>query len=347
MIAAAAGALAIGLSLGLFGSGGSILAVPVLIYLLGQDEKLAIAGSLAIVAAVAAAGAIEASRRGAVAWRAAVLFAGAGAGGSAVGALLGARSAAAIQLTVLGCVLLAAALAMAFGRVPAAGAPPASKRPAGKIAVDGILVGTLTGYVGVGGGFLIVPALTILGGLPLHLATGTSLLVIAVTAGSGFLWSLIGHPELAGQLDWPVLGAIAAVGMAGSLAGRRLAGRFDDRVLRRAFAAALVLLAVVVLRDALPGTLATPPIRAAAPGSRRDHRSAHPGQGAAAAVSARGNRRSLAPTVEYPEWKGSAPSAAATPESPRCSKPKRPGFIPWPGASAASVTPTTSCKIPS
>ncbi len=255
MIAAGFGALAIGLALGFLGSGGSILAVPVLIYLLGQEEKTAIAGSLAVVGAVAAAGAVEAALRRAVAWRAAVLFAAAGLAGSTVGALLGARSAGAMQLAVFGIVVLAAALAMALRRTPARGAPPASPRSAAKMALDGLLVGMLTGYVGVGGGFLIVPALTLLGGLPMALATGTSLVVIAVNAGSAFAWSLVARPQLAGTLDWPVLGAIASVGMVGSLAGRRLARRFEDRALRRAFAVALVLLALFVLRDALPRAL--------------------------------------------------------------------------------------------
>ncbi len=260
MIAAGLGALAIGLALGFLGSGGSILAVPVLIYLLGQEEKTAIVGSLAVVGAVAAAGAIEATVRHAVAWRAAGLFAVAGLAGSSVGALVGARSAGATQIAVFGFVALAAALAMAFRRAPDAGtqpgAQPTGQRSAGKMAIDGFLVGVLTGYVGVGGGFLIVPALTLLGGLPMVLATGTSLVVIAVNAGSGFAWSLVARPQLAGTLDWPVLGVIASVGMVGSLAGRRLARRFDDRALRRAFAVALVLLAVFVLRDTLPRALA-------------------------------------------------------------------------------------------
>ncbi len=259
MIAAALGALAIGLALGFLGSGGSILAVPVLIYLLHQEEKVAIAGSLAVVGAVAAAGAVDAARRGTVAWRAVTLFGGAGFVGSAVGALLGARSSGATQLTLFGLVLLAAAAAMAFRRQPQlldAVAPQTHSRSAGMMLLDGLLVGTLTGYVGVGGGFLIVPALTLLGGLPMFLATGTSLVVIAANAGSGFVWNLALHPDIAARLDWPVLGGIALVGMIGSLAGRRLARRFDDRALRRAFAAALVLLAAYVLRDALPRVVA-------------------------------------------------------------------------------------------
>lgn len=262
MIAAALGALAIGLALGFLGSGGSILAVPVLIYLLGQEEKVAIAGSLAVVGAVAAAGAIDAARRGAIAWRAVLLFGGAGFVGSSLGALLGARSSGTIQLALFGLVLIAAAVAMAFRRAPppsevlAAGASPTGQRSAGKMLLDGFLVGVLTGYVGVGGGFAIVPALTLLGGLPMSLATGTSLAVIAANAGTGFAWHLLLSPQLVRVLDWPVLGAIALVGMVGSLAGRHLSRRFDDRALRRAFAVALVLLAIFVLRDALPKLLA-------------------------------------------------------------------------------------------
>ena len=258
LIAAALGALAIGLALGFLGSGGSILAVPVLIYLLHQEEKVAIAGSLAVVGAVAAAGAVDAARRGAVAWRAVALFGGAGFVGSAIGALLGARSSGATQLTLFGLVLLAAAAAMAFRRAPQpldVLTPSPHRRSAGKMLLDGLLVGALTGYVGVGGGFLIVPALTLLGGLPMFLATGTSLVVIAANAGSGFVWNLALHPDLATRLDWPVLAGIALVGMIGSLAGRRLARRFDDRALRRAFAAALVLLAAYILRDAIPRVL--------------------------------------------------------------------------------------------
>ncbi len=259
LIAAALGALAIGLALGFLGSGGSILAVPVLIYLLHQDEKVAIAGSLAVVGAVAAAGAVDAAWRGAVAWRAVVLFGGAGFVGSAIGALLGAHSSGATQLTLFGLVLLAAATAMAFRRIPQpldTLIPQPPSRSGGRMVLDGLLVGALTGYVGVGGGFLIVPALTLLGGLPMFLATGTSLVVIAANAGSGFVWNLVLHPDLATRMDWPVLAGIALVGMVGSLAGRRLARRFDDRALRRAFAAALVLLAAFVLRDALPRAVA-------------------------------------------------------------------------------------------
>jgi len=124
------------------------------------------------------------------------------------------------------------------------------------IALGGLVVGALTGYVGVGGGFLIVPALVLLGGLPMSLATGTSLAIITLNAATGFVGQVAAHPGLLGALDAPLLAGIAGVGAAGSVAGRRLAGKFDDRTLRRVFAVALVLLALFLLRDALPEALA-------------------------------------------------------------------------------------------
>lgn len=159
-----------------------------LIYLLHQEEKVAIAGSLAVVGAVAAAGAVDAARRGAVAWRAVALFGGAGFVGSAIGAggraFLRGDPAHSVRPRVAG----------GSGSDGLSPCSPANRRPravarrrsAGKMLLDGLLVGALTGYV-VGGGFLIVPALTLLGGLPMFLATGTSLVVIAANAGSGFV----------------------------------------------------------------------------------------------------------------------------------------------------------------
>jgi len=258
VIAAAVGALALGLSLGFLGSGGSILAVPILVYLLGQPPKEAIAGSLAVVGIVALVGAIDAARRRAVAWRAVLLFGVAGVVGSAGGALLGSRSRGAVQLAAFGVVLLAAAGAMALRRPLAVPAEGEHHRSAPEMLLDGLIVGGLTGYLGVGGGFLIVPALVLLAGLPMSLATGTSLVIIALNCATGFATQLVLHPEYGGALDLPTLGSIAAVGAVGSLAGRHLAGLFDDRMLRRLFAAALVLLALYVLRQALPEALACP-----------------------------------------------------------------------------------------
>ncbi len=141
MIAAVAGGLALGLALGFLGSGGSILAVPILVYLLGQEPKVAIAGSLAVVGAVALAGALEAAWRGAVAWRAVLLFGLAGVFGSALGAAVGARSRGAVQLAVFGLVMLWVAAAMSFRRVATSSQDDVRRRSVPGLARDGLLVG--------------------------------------------------------------------------------------------------------------------------------------------------------------------------------------------------------------
>ncbi|MEO1086681.1 MAG: sulfite exporter TauE/SafE family protein, partial [Acidobacteriota bacterium] len=167
------GALAIGLSLGALGSGGSILTVPVLVYLVGQDEKTAIAGSLFIVGAIATAGGAQFAVRRLVSWRSVVLFGLPGMAGTLAGAWLGGLVSGTVQLGVFAMVMLLAAGLMF--RPPVGDTAESAPRAGGRVALDGLAVGVLTGFVGVGGGFLIVPALVLLGGLSMHLAVGTSL----------------------------------------------------------------------------------------------------------------------------------------------------------------------------
>ena len=152
------GAIAIGLSLGLLGSGGSILTVPVLVYLLDQPEKLAIAGSLAIVGAIAAAGSVPYIRSGLVNWRAVLLFGGPGMVGTYLGSWLAVFVSGAFQLTLFAVVMLAASVLMLrpIDLEKAGARHPASSRSAWKIPLDGLIVGIITGLVGVGGGFLRV-----------------------------------------------------------------------------------------------------------------------------------------------------------------------------------------------
>jgi hypothetical protein len=257
VILALLGALAIGLSLGLLGSGGSILTVPVLVYLLGQEEKVAIAGSLLVVGVVAAAGGAAAARRRLVDWRSVVVFGLPGMAGTWLGAVLSRHVAGTLQLAVFAGVMLVAAVAMAWP--PAASSPdaagglsPAGRRATGKVAADGLAVGLATGFVGVGGGFLIVPALVVLGGLPLPLAVGTSLAVIALKSATGFLGHLRVLADLGLSLDWPLLGLLSAVGVAGSLAGSRLGRHIPPRRLRRAFAVFLVVVATFILARSVP-----------------------------------------------------------------------------------------------
>jgi uncharacterized membrane protein YfcA len=238
------GALFVGLSLGLLGSGGSILTVPVLIFLIGEGEKVAIAESLAIVGAIALAGSMPYARRRLVDWRSVVLFGIPGMIGSYLGAAVSGYISGTTQLALFGFIMLAAAGLMVR--------PPRSDgitevRVAWKIAGDGLIVGVVTGLVGVGGGFLIVPALVLLGGLEMHRAVGTSLFIIALKSFTGFVKYLdvLGDLELA--VDWRLIGIFVVVGTAGSIVGNRLAARTPQTRLRQVFAAFLVAMGLFVL----------------------------------------------------------------------------------------------------
>ena len=247
------GALAIGLSLGLLGSGGSIITVPVLVYLVGQPEKIAIAGSLGVVGAIALVGALQNAARGRVDWRSVAWFGLPGMVGTYAGAWLSGYVHGAVQLTVFALIMLAAAVMM-FRRAryePAAG----SRRPLAKVVADGLAVGALTGFVGVGGGFLILPALVLLGGLGMHVAIGTSLAIIALNAFTGFAKHLHLLSLQGVSLDWKVLGTIALIGAVGSVAGSHFASRIPQAALRRVFAIFLVAMALFILYESGPRAL--------------------------------------------------------------------------------------------
>jgi uncharacterized membrane protein YfcA len=236
----------IGVSLGLLGGGGSILAVPVLVYVARVDVHAAIGMSLAVVGMTALVGGLVHARAGRVDLRAAALFGGAGM----LGAPLGAQATHAVAPRVL--LLLFAALMLAVGGLMLrgkAGARSGTPRPH-PVAVPaaGFGVGLLTGFLGVGGGFLIVPALTLLAGLPIHTAIGTSLLVIASNSAAGVL----GHLRQ-GEMPLRLTAAVTASAALGALAGVRLASSLDPARLRRAFAVFVVLVGLFLLaRNAFP-----------------------------------------------------------------------------------------------
>lgn len=240
------GALVVGLSLGLLGSGGSILTVPILVYALGQGEKKAIAGSLAIVAGISALAAIPYAVRRQIAWRSVLLFGLPGMAGAWAGSGIAEGLSGAVQLSIFAVVMLVAAgfmlrgpkVAETAGRVPRAG---------WKIALDGLGVGILTGLVGVGGGFLIVPALVLLGGLPMSLAVGTSLVIIAGNAATGFVAHLGTVRALDIELDARAILTFIAVGGLGALAGHTAGRRLPQATLRRIFAMGLLALGAYVL----------------------------------------------------------------------------------------------------
>ena len=243
------GALAIGITLGLLGSGGSILTVPVLVYLLDQPEKVAIAGSLAIVGAIALIAAVPYARQRLIDWRSVLLFGLPGMAGTWTGAWAAQFVSGALQLLVFAFVMLAAAWSM-FRAAPAAdGQGP---REAWKVVIDGLAVGALTGFVGVGGGFLIVPALVLLGGLTMQRAIATSLLIIAMKSAAGF-WKYLSVLAATGlALDWNVIGVFIVIGGLGSFAGNLVSNRLPQSVLRRGFAIFLVLMAVFIIWRTLP-----------------------------------------------------------------------------------------------
>lgn len=246
------GALAIGLSLGLLGSGGSIITVPVLVYLVGQPDKIAIAGSLGVVGAVALVGALQNAVKGQLHWRSVLWFGVPGMAGTYAGSWLSGLVSGAMQLAVFALVMLAASVMM-FRR--ARYEPHGRPHPVPLLIVQGLAVGVLTGFVGVGGGFLILPALVLLGGLGMHMAIGTSLAIIALNAFTGFFkhMAMLAHEGLA--LDWKVLGTFVLIGAVGSIAGSRFASRVPQATLRRVFAVFLVLMAVFILYENGPRVL--------------------------------------------------------------------------------------------
>ena len=247
------GALVIGLTLGLLGSGGSTITVPVLIYLVGHGAKESIAESMAIVGLISIAAAIPYARTKQVDWRSVWYFGIPGMLGTFIGAWLGGIAAESVQLVVFGVVLLAAAYSIL--RKPKGGsdqneAVELYRSPIWKIAVEGTVVGIVTGFVGVGGGFLIVPALVVLGRLPLRLAIGTSLIIIAMKAAVGFAryeQYLLSHNL---SVDVQTVITFAAIGVVGSVIGRSINARLNQRVLRHVFAGLLILLGgFVVVRE--------------------------------------------------------------------------------------------------
>ncbi len=252
MLLAWIGAILIGLALGMLGSGGSILTVPILVYLVGEPDKLAIAESLAIVGLIALVGAIPYGLKRQIDWVNVVWFGLPGMVGTYLGAYLSKWVPGAWQLGLFAVVMLLAAYLM-FRPQQQVAQP--QKRSHLKIILDGLVVGVLTGLVGVGGGFLIVPALVLLGGLPMHLAVGTSLLVVAMKSASGFYKYLHLLPEQGYNVHWDIVLLFAALGIVGSLFGGRLAASIPQLTLRRGFAGFLVVMGIFILWQNLPKVL--------------------------------------------------------------------------------------------
>jgi uncharacterized membrane protein YfcA len=233
----------IGLSLGMLGGGGSILTVPIFVYVLGFDAKEAIAMSLAVVGATSLFGALSHWRAGNVNLRVAVIFGLVAMAGTYAGARLAVFFSGAAQLTLFALVMLLAAFFMFRDRTPRTGAPSRDvPMPLLLIVVEGLAVGVLTGLVGVGGGFLIVPALVLLGRLPMKQAIGTSLLVIALKSFAGFL----GYLDQV-EVQWGFMAGFTAVAIAGILLGTWLVRFVPQHALRRSFAVFLIIMGAFIL----------------------------------------------------------------------------------------------------
>lgn len=238
----------IGLSLGLLGGGGSILTVPMLVYLVGQTPQAAVTASLAIVGANSALGAIFHRAQGTLNWRIALIFGGAGMLTAYLAAGLSRLFSPAALLVTFAILMIVIGVLMLTRRAQTASTRSVVRWPI--VMLSGAGVGALTGLLGVGGGFLIVPALTMFVGLPMSMAVGTSLIVIALNSLSGLLGHLTGA-----ALDVGLIATFVIAGLGGTFVGARLAGRLPPDRLRAAFAVFVLVLALFLLYDNIPKLL--------------------------------------------------------------------------------------------
>ena len=236
--AALALAALIGVSLGVLGSGGSIVTLPVLVYIAKVPPNQAVGMSLAIVGATSLLGALLQFRKRNLHLKAVMLFSLTGV----IGAFLGSNATHLLSKQAL--LLLFAAIMLVVGSLMLSGRPRLKEGRQCQVwpcLAVGLGVGLLTGFLGVGGGFLIVPALVLAAGLSVRMSTGTSLAIIALNSASG----LLGHLRFV-QLDWSLLVQFLVLACGGMLLGLAFANRVPEKTLRRVFASALIVLAVVI-----------------------------------------------------------------------------------------------------
>jgi len=256
VLAIAAGLL-IGVSLGALGGGGSILTVPALVYLLGLTPHQATTASLLVVGVAAVVGALAHARGGRVRLKTGAMFGALGVAGSYAGSLISAAVPANLLLAGFGLLMLAVAILMLVrrpGQAPPGTGPAVSAGMWRVVLVVAAAtgVGMVTGFFGVGGGFVVVPALVLVLGFDMPTAAGTSLVVIAVNSAAA-LAARAGHGGLV--LDWRLVGVFGAAVLGGALAGAGLAGRVSPQRMGVAFSLLVVLVAGYTLTRSLPGLL--------------------------------------------------------------------------------------------
>ena len=268
LVAVVAGAL-IGLSLGALGGGGSILAVPVLAYGLGQSPAEATTGSLVVVGVTAVLGAVTAHRAGNVLLGRGVVFGLVAVGGAVAGAKASAHVPESVLLASFSVLMLVVGGLMVVRQVRGRRGGEDAQRSratlddpiisfsptfacqcprALKVLVTATVVGLLTGFLGVGGGFLVVPALVLALALPMEYAAGTSLVVITITSAA----ALAVRAGSGTQPDWGLVLLLTAASAVAGVVGARLAARVDTRRLAAAFSGLVVVVAVATAAQALP-----------------------------------------------------------------------------------------------
>ena len=231
-----------GVSLGLLGGGGSILTTPILIYVLGVPAKPAIATSLLVVSLTSTAGFVQHARLGNVVWKTGVAFGTAGMAGAYLGGLATRWISDTVLLSMFALMMLATAFFMFRGRRTPSGAVDGRGSSLLRVLAQGAIVGLITGLLGAGGGFLVVPALALLGGLPMQKAVGTSLLVIAMNTASGFAGHIQHTP-----IDLALALGMSAASVAGSFIGSALGKQVKPENLRQGFAVFVLVMGCFVL----------------------------------------------------------------------------------------------------
>lgn len=254
LLAAGVGIL-IGLVVGSLGAGGGILTLPVLVYVLGMEPHSAAAASLVVVGATSVVALLPHARRGNVQWLHGLTFGLLGTAGAVGGARLAELVAPEVLMALLAGLLLLVAVVMVHRSVRRSGAgrPVGAPRPRGTgrlvlTVATASLIGLLTGFFGVGGGFVVVPALLLVMRASMQQAVGTSLLVIVLNTATG----LLGRVGQSFEIDWLVIGAFTVASMLGGVLGARFSGRATPRTLALLFALLLTGVAVATGLQAVP-----------------------------------------------------------------------------------------------
>jgi len=237
--------LAVGLSLGLTGGGGSIITVPLLVYAVGEPVHVAIGTSLVVVGGVALFGFLTRLRRSNPVDG--LLLGGIGLFGAVPGRLAAQYFSGRTLLLLFAIIMVIASVAMYRSKTYEASADRSRSWPL--VAVCGVALGFLTGFLGVGGGFLIVPALVLLLGMSMPVAIPTSLLVIAINCAAALAGSaLIAHrTHVAADIDWRVALIFLLGGIVGAIVGGAIAGRLSARTLKHVFAVFIFCLGLFVI----------------------------------------------------------------------------------------------------